>query len=455
MEDDYIDKRTDEEKVRSSLRLYVSMKAENDHYREHPYTEFDPQQFTSDEEFVAHQLWRLVETGLFDEMDPEFANKDELYEKAIAYLKRLNEAKVDARFEAELQNEKDAVISEVLKASPKLPAAGDGVSEVLPEQTSDLKLSDFLSKYIKDKMQDSAWADKTRRRTETHFNFLIDTVGDVRVQEVGKQTVDTFRDALRNKQHMKRGALKPLSVTSKNDYLETCKRVFEYCSERIDVAVKNPFEGKTIKFPNKKGDKRKRLPFSREQLLDLFSQPTHTAGKFRFAYEYWIPLLGLFTGARANELCQLHMDDVYEVDCDGEKVWCISINADTPDKSLKTGNAGIKPLHPKLIELGFGKFVELKRTRNYKCKDKKGYYRLFDGLTYTKAEGYRKNFSRWFNGTYADKQKGRLSFKQAVEVESCSKYLRDFHSFRHTCATALENAGVSNNISFRINRSCI
>tara|TARA_R110002096_G_scaffold401525_1_gene598493 strand:- start:9 stop:443 length:435 start_codon:yes stop_codon:yes gene_type:complete len=131
--------------------------------------------------------------------------------------------------------------------------------------------------------------------------------------------------------------------------------------ERVDGVSINPFEGTTLKFEDRAIKRRKRLPFAGEQLKAMFSQSPHTLGEFKYPYEYWIPLLGLYTGARANDLCQLHMDDVYEEEIEGQKVWCISINDDTPDKRLKTGKKNVVPLHPKLIELGFGRFVELKQ----------------------------------------------------------------------------------------------
>jgi integrase len=48
-------------------------------------------------------------------------------------------------------------------------------------------------------------------------------------------------------------------------------------------------------------------------------------------YRKWIALLGLYTGARANEICQLYADDVQQVD----RVWCLNIRDNRPDQKLR------------------------------------------------------------------------------------------------------------------------
>jgi len=47
-------------------------------------------------------------------------------------------------------------------------------------------------------------------------------------------------------------------------------------------------------------------------------------------HRYWLPILGLYTGCRANEVCQLHKEDLKEQD----GIWYLDIN-DNGKKSLK------------------------------------------------------------------------------------------------------------------------
>jgi integrase len=132
-----------------------------------------------------------------------------------------------------------------------------------------------------------------------------------------------------------------------------------------------------------------------------------------------MPILGLFTGARQNELAQLYLDDIKQVD---GGVWVIDINDDGPDKKIKNHSSKRRvPLHPFLVDtlrLPTG-YVEQMRS--------KGKKRLFPELPGGR-DGYSKNISRWFNRKY----------KVAcgvVQKEGEGK--KDFHSIRGTFATHL------------------
>jgi len=72
-------------------------------------------------------------------------------------------------------------------------------------------------------------------------------------------------------------------------------------------------------------------------------------------YRKWIALLGLYTGARANRICQLYAGDVQQVD----KVWCLNIRNNRPDQQFKTANSAcLIPIHSSLIAGGFIDFVQ-------------------------------------------------------------------------------------------------
>lgn len=76
-------------------------------------------------------------------------------------------------------------------------------------------------------------------------------------------------------------------------------------------------------------------------------------------YRFWLVPLGLFTGARLNELCQLQASDVIE---DSAGVPLLSINDNHMLKSLKNEQSRREiPLCSKLINMGFLEFVEERR----------------------------------------------------------------------------------------------
>ena len=156
-----------------------------------------------------------------------------------------------------------------------------------------------------------------------------------------------------------------------------------------------------------------------QRIFDPHVYSKETAG---VDFRYWVPLLGLFTGARINEICQLHLSDIKQVD----HLWCMDINAKSEDKEnpkrLKNkASERLIPLHDKLIELGFIDFVNKQRKAKV--------VRLFEGLYYNINDGHSRKAGRWFNEQYLRKKLG-ISEKT-------------FHSFRHTVADRLKQLGIA------------
>ncbi|WP_176669175.1 site-specific integrase [Comamonas testosteroni] len=135
--------------------------------------------------------------------------------------------------------------------------------------------------------------------------------------------------------------------------------------------------------------------------------------------KYWLPTLGLFTGARVNELCQLNPQvDILQEPETG--IWYLWITTESEadsgiEKSVKTGESRKVPLHKKLIELGFLDYVSRIKASGAK--------RLFpvwkpapDGKASPAAE-------KWFV---------RLIKKTGLRDETPKAQLVGMHSFRHT-----------------------
>ena len=134
---------------------------------------------------------------------------------------------------------------------------------------------------------------------------------------------------------------------------------------------------------------------------------------YRDAY-WWLPILALFTGARLEELAQLHHNDL---DYDAHKTPFIKIN-DEGDKRIKTESSKRNvPVHPFLVSIGF---LDLFR-RDAKGSESR---RIFPEL---KASGRLKKFGDMYSTHFTDYRRRTGTYE----------YLRDFHSFRRTFITML------------------
>ena len=118
----------------------------------------------------------------------------------------------------------------------------------------------------------------------------------------------------------------------------------------------------------------------------------------RQSAKYWVPLIALFSGMRLGEIIQLQVADVKRFDgieyFDVTPV-AIDLTDDEADdqeeeKSLKTASSrrGIA-IHETLFELGFGDFLDFRRTSGEK--------RLFPDYDKATDDGsWSKQFSKYF-----------------------------------------------------------
>lgn len=167
-----------------------------------------------------------------------------------------------------------------------------------------------------------------------------------------------------------------------------------------------------------------REEFTKEELNRIFAAPWFRtgqgektkAGTYRTfqPFHYWLPLLGLCTGARINELAQLHLDDIGQ---DGG-VWFIDINRKTADKSLKNEWSARKvPIHSRVIELGFPEWCSALRNAGYK--------RLFPELSWNSTNRYAKDPIR-------------VMSQHLESLGMPRDGTKVFHSFRHGINNALQ-----------------
>ena len=210
-----------------------------------------------------------------------------------------------------------------------------------------------------------------------------------------------------------------MTIKTVNKYLETLGMFFKWCVDQGYMEV-NYAAGKRIK-TRKVDPASLRDIFTPDDLKSLFYSPQYLEDKFKKSYQFWLPILGLYTGARLNELCQARLDDIQMVD----GIWAFVLNEDEEgvealkDKTISVKSASGQrqiPIHPFVADtLNFRGYVDHMRA--------KGETRLFPELPF-QNDNYGHQATKWFS-----------EYRKKCGVDSSKK---TFHSFRHTLSDNLK-----------------
>jgi integrase len=217
-----------------------------------------------------------------------------------------------------------------------------------------------------------------------------------------------------------------MSDRNVNKILGFVRAFWNWAEAQHDDVPINPFGRMNLRVKSKARDER--LPFSTSQLQKIFDAPLFAGCKSSKSWLvagdhvpadqgiYWVPLIGLFTGARAGEIIQLLVDDVKE-ECG---TLYLNVNDDGEDQNVKT-DSSIRtiPVHPVLKKLGFEAFVAAQR--------KKG-SRLFPDFPKAADGYYSTAYSPRFN-----------RFLKDIGVKTDK---HTFHSFRHSFEDACTNSRI-------------
>lgn len=255
------------------------------------------------------------------------------------------------------------------------------------------------------------------RACERALKLYEQHTGDPPVQELTRMQGDSFR-----------AYLLTLGSSSKtaHDRITWVKSLLGYACRDLELIPRQPWEG--IDIAHRTENPRKR--WSPDELAAFFGLPLFTRyelprNRWKAGGDaaYWVPLLGLFTGARVGELCQLRVADVV-ADADGLPALRITDEAEGATVKSEAGNREV-PIHPELIRLGFMDYVDATR--------KAGAVQLWPLLKFRdgKPSGY---FSAWF---------GDARKLAPIPVP-------DFHSLRHTVRSKLTDADVPEPLQDRI-----
>ena len=314
-------------------------------------------------------------------------------------------------------------VSEIAGSGRRLKA--NALKLVATDEPSIL-LSQGFSLYRKEQILEN-WGVRTAAQNEATFKQLLEVIGDIPITAVTKSVVRDYRQTLlsypanRYKGKRKEKTLEQLLEEGcVSISLETVRNIMGRVSSFFNWLVKqgyredNPFSGVA---PRRAHSARsERSPFNDDDLKLLFGTAIYKDKIYAHDWQYWLPLLGLYTGARLEELCQLKGQDFKVVD--GCHYIDIHGEGDAENRVKTPSSIRKIPVHSELINLGLLDVVN-KRSRG--CF-------LFNLKRINTNLGHLP--SKWFSG-----YKASLGLPKGTKV---------FHSFRHTLRDKLTLSGVPN-----------
>jgi integrase len=290
--------------------------------------------------------------------------------------------------------------------------------------SGNLKLSEVIQLFVTDKSP--RWTVKTKLEFSCMFDVLIELIGDRDICVLTRADGLTCRDKLMGlpANFRKKRQYRGMSVTqiqkvagdetltpkTVNKYLVLLSSLFKWCVKN-GMMETNIAEG--LSLPEETSAHEERKPYD---LCDLKRIMLNLPHKPDEPEKFWIPVIAMHSGMRLDEVCQLHVEDVREVD----GVLCFDIN-DAGERKVKTqGSKRLVPVHPVLLRLGFEDYL--------KGRLAVGAVKLWENLEPNKYGYWGKKIGNWY---------GRFNRKHITKDPK-----KVFHSFRHTVADTLKQKGV-------------
>ncbi|OEY65631.1 hypothetical protein BG841_03620 [Marinobacter sp. X15-166B] len=262
-------------------------------------------------------------------------------------------------------------------------------------------------------------SDKSLRDYKTSYDVLIELLNDRPLGDLKRHDAVELRDELLDYPvNRKKGKNSQLSLeqiksqetwqtisssTANKHY--TRWAILAGWAVQWDYIPKNYLEGLAPE-----PDETSRRAWNNEELNSIFNLISNRKVDPDTLWSFWLPLLGLVTGARLGELCGLLVSDVTQTE---SGTWYLNFENNEHRHLKNKQSRRMTPLHPGLIPLGFLEFVENQNSGL-----------LFPSLASYSSEALSHEPSKWF---------GR--FKSGLE------YGKDvnFHSFRHLMRNMLSD----------------
>jgi integrase len=305
------------------------------------------------------------------------------------------------------------------------------------------KLSGEIASHLADLERRQLSAD-TITESRHSLRIFLAVTGDIPVSEIKAAHLRAFLDAVR--WWPDRATLKPayrgmsvlqiIAAGKKEQVRSPSPHTINKHTQRVstflnglvnmDLLGKNPM--KAIKPEiDTSTDLDTGRPFTKEELTKMFEPERFKAWASKYPHRWWGAILGLYTGARVNEVGQIYLDDVRQINgVWGVFFWKSARGTKRSQKIKNKSSIRFVPLAQPVLDAGFLDFIEDIRAT--------GHPRLFPHLPAGTAKdgtpngkGYGRQLSRQF-----------AAYMKTIGVEKGTA----FHSFRHTMSTSLAEVGV-------------
>jgi integrase len=329
------------------------------------------------------------------------------------------------------------------KTGPREASAAASPLSATPKTSH--PISFFVGRFLKED-KDHVTAGTAGQKSAT-LKLLIKVVGDIPADTVRREDAKKLRATLerlpatygKSSRHAEmsvdeilagmKSSEKTMSLATLNRHWRTIVAFYRYVNVQDDVTPINLDRvfGEFRWSPSVPGEK-DRIPWDDQSLVALFSSPIWKGfsphpGKRYWRHEpgdvivkdehWWLPLLGLYHGARQEELCQLRGTDIF-VD-EESKVAVMNFHE---GMKLKTKASVRKvPIHSAVIKLGFMELAQ-----------KAGSNLLFPKM---QPGGRDRKYAFEYSQQFSE-------YRKAIGVY---KELMDFHSFRHNLTTKMIDEG--------------
>ncbi|CAM4101123.1 site-specific integrase [Vibrio neonatus] len=272
-------------------------------------------------------------------------------------------------------------------------------------RTVRFKLSKCIDEWLVQKRLERVWTNKSEEDALRKIQLLytwIPKASDLESYHSSdlRQLANKIKNALLSK---------GLAAATVNKHLQLYGYIWKWLV-RHSYSPINPFERMSLKASRRAQEQRV------AQALVVLNKSREASfgairGMQKREYYQWLALIGMYSGMRLNEVCQLYLNDIHL----HENIWCFKVTDEREDQRVKTpSSVRYVPIHPKILEADL-----LEYTDDLKAQ---GYERLMPELSFSR-DGYGKNASRWFNERF-------LQTALCNELRGCKAVVRP-HFPRH------------------------